>query len=108
MAEPFVERRAVERLGAKMPLTFSTERNPEVQHKAESRNISTMNLCFETEVDLAIDERLEIHLQTISGPLTVLANVVRKKERLVACRFVEMSPEDTIKLRNWLYPPFEP
>ena len=108
MPLPFKERRAFERVGSSAPLTIILDREPQRQFDAISKNMSTRSIGFETEAPLEVDDRIALQLQTISGPVSIAAVVVRKECLMVGCLFVD-APADVIeKMKKWLFPPFEP
>lgn len=108
MAMPFKERRAFKRVGSNASLTFVLEREPSKRHGATAKNLSLNSVCFETKISLAVEEKLRVELSTIFGPVEVAAVVVRTTGAEVVCRFVDVTPDAAAKIKNWLFPPFEP
>ena len=108
MSLPFKERRAFERAGASAPLTIIIDREPKKQFDAISKNMSTRSIGFETEAPIEVDDRITLQMQTISGPVSIEAVVVRKDCLMVGCLFVDMPADVTAKIKKWLFPPFEP
>lgn len=111
MTVPFKERRAFRRLESSAPIAFVLEREPWRQHEANSKNISVNCICFEgNDINALLDvgDRITIQLQTIFGSVAVAAVVVRKAAPEVACQFVDVNPDVAEKIKNWLFPPFEP
>ena len=102
------ERRVFERVSASVPLIIEQEKLPGEKIIAKSRNISTHNICIETDVELAIGDRIALQFQTINGLISVSAIVVRKADSGFGCQFVDIKSETVASISSWLFPPFEP
>ena len=105
---PFNERRAFARVGSKAPISLLLEAKPNVTYDGIAKNISASGVAFETDAPLRLKDRIVVRLDTIFGPVTLTAVVLRKAGSGYGCRFVDMNPDTQSKIQCWLFPPFEP
>jgi len=105
---PFIERRLFKRTSANFSFALLSEASSPDLHTATALNISTGSICFKSDVLLKVGQRIEMQIPMISGMLSLSAVVARAQVNFYGCQFIDVDPQTASKLKNWLFPPFEP
>ena len=104
----FMEKRSEKRVPSKFLISLKTQDNPDIIVRVLSFNISAIGICFQSDLVLRVNERVELELPTSLGKLKLQAVIIWNRMNEYGCHFVDMEATAQRTLKQWLFPPFEP
>ncbi len=98
IAAPIVERRADERVVARIEVRFKGPAEAARAFRAYSLNFSVGGLCLKTRRQYQVGDRLSLSLTVNSHQYRLTAVVAWERSGAVGVRFVDVGPEDRRRL----------